>query len=789
MVTKYTICIIILLLFFSLRVSNAQGFVTLSGYLLDAENGESLIGANIIIENTSMGAASNQYGFYSITLKPGKYSFEYSYVGYQSLRKEINLTESKRINIELQPFSLTSEEIVISSERENENIQSTEMSVAKLDINTVQKIPVVLGEPDILKTIQLLPGISSATENSSGINVRGGAADQNLVLLDESPVYNVSHLFGFFSVFNSNALKDLKVYKGGIPARYGGRLSSVIDVHQKDGNSKNLNFSGGIGTISSQFLFEGPIQKDKSAFMIAGRRSYGDLILKMLGENENTAYFYDLNFKANYTLGQNDRVFAAGYLGRDKFNLSGLFGSSWGNSTFSLRWNHLFSDQLFNNFTVAYSNYDYNLDFLPSGSEYNWKSKIINLNVKSDFTFFLSDQNIIDFGIGGIYYNFKPGEINPIYNSSVIPTKLDDKYAIEPSTYISIDKKISKKLNVQFGLRLSALGLGKQTIYNYKDNSPIVYNEYYGRYEKGSVIDSTFDNSGKILSNYFGLEPRFSARYTINTSSSLKFSYNRTRQYIHLISNSTSPTPLDIWIPSGKYIKPQINDQIALGYFRNFDNNTYEASFEIYYKSMQNQIDYVDGADLKLNNKIENQLLNGIGRAYGAEFYIKKSKGKFTWWTSYTLGRSEKRIRGITDKDPGINNGNYYPAQYDKTHNLSMTAIYDYNDKWSFSSNFVLASGRAVTYPKSRYEIFNLIIPHYEDRNQDRLPMSHRLDISATLRDAWGGDWIFSIYNVYNKHNANAIRFRQNEKNPQTSEAVQTYLFGILPSITYNFKF
>ncbi|MGH1366450.1 MAG: TonB-dependent receptor [Calditrichia bacterium] len=768
----------------------AQGkTVTLSGYVSDRASGEALIGANIVVEGKSIGSSTNQYGFYSLSLQAGAYRINASYLGYQTTSIDINLTAARKLDIELQSISVQGEIVEVTAESADQNVQSMEIGVEKLDVQIIKQVPVVLGEVDVLKTIQLLPGVSQVAEGSAGFNVRGGSADQNLVLLDEAPVYNASHLFGFFSVFNNDATKDVKLYKSGIPAQYGGRLSSVLDVRQKEGNSKKFAVSSGIGLISSRLLLEGPIGQNKGSIMLAGRRSYADVFLKLAGNN-NTAFFYDLNFKTNYQLSDNDRLYASGYLGRDRFEIADILGTSWGNSAFTLRWNHLFSDRLFSNFTAIYSNYDYSLDLLASGSEYNWKSNIINTHLKADAAFFINNTYRLEFGGGSIFYNFQPGSIKPLQNSGVIPTSLDEKFGVESAGYLSLEQKLSDRLSFTYGLRFSNfMRLGDQTLRQYENDAPVVFDPITQRYEGGRVIGEEAFSKNERIASFNGLEPRFAARVLVDQSSSIKLGYNRTRQYIHLISNTSSPTPLDIWAPSGSFIEPQISDQIAAGYFRNFANDRFETSIEGYYKDMQNQLDYIDGADLTVNNYLETELLSGRGRAYGAELSIRKKQGKLTGWLSYTLSRSERQVKGIADADPGINNGEYYPSNFDRLHDLSLTAIYQRSRRVGFSGNFIFSTGRPVSYPGGRYRFSNLIIPQFEDRNQNRLPAYHRLDLAININEFWGGDWTFGIYNLYNRQNASSIRFRQKEDQPLTSEAVRLSFFGIVPSITYNISF
>lgn len=762
--------------------------VTLSGYVRDASTGEVLIGANIVVDGTNRGTTSNSYGFYSLTLKAGWHTIKYLYLGYRTAVDSVNLTTSRVLDVDLTPVSLEMEAIETFAERPDQNVRSLEMSVSALDVKAVESVPVVLGELDIVKSLQLLPGVTTVSEGASGFNVRGGATDQNLVLLDESPIYNASHLFGFFSVFNSDALNEVKLYKASIPAKFGGRLSSVLDIHQREGNRKAFNAEGGIGLVSSRLLVEGPLQENKGSFLLAGRRTYGDLFLSLFN-NEATAYFYDLNLKANYEFDDRNRIFLSGYFGRDRFEVVDVFGNSWGNFALSMRWNHIFGERLFSNLSLVYSDYDYSLDILSDGSPFNWTAHILNYHVKTDFSYFLSEERQLDFGGGAILYGFQPGEIRPVGKSAVTGQTLDEKSAIESSAYLDYRQSLTDRLGVQAGLRFSSFNrMGRQTVFRYADDAPAVFNSTLGRYEDGVVVDSTRYGSFESIANFTALEPRVSFRFQVDDESSIKAMYNRTKQYIHLISNTTSPSPLDIWAPSGPYIKPQEADQVALGYFRNFRDNAYEASLETYFKTMRNQLDYVDGAQLLFNNTIETEILTGTGRAYGAELFIRKKTGSVTGWISYTLARTERRVRGLGQTDPGVNDGQYYPSNYDKTHDLSVTAIYEANPKWSFSANFVFSTGVPATYPNGRYEFAGVSLSQYERRNDRRLPPYHRLDLSATWKNVLRGDWTLSIYNVYNRRNASSITFRQNEQNPGVSEAVRIAIFGIVPSITYNFK-
>ncbi len=771
-----------------------QKEATLSGYVKDASTGEDLIGATVLIKELGVGNITNVYGFYSVSVPSGSYTVSISYVGFETYESRLELTEDQTLSVELTGGASLLEEVVVRTEALNKNISNNEMSTIKLSAKTVKKIPAVLGEPDIIRSIQLLPGITSVGDGSSGFNVRGGSADQNLILLDEGVIFNSAHLLGLYSAINPDAVKDVKVYKGGIPSRYGGRLSSVLDVRQKEGNVKEYVGEGGISLISARALYEGPIVKDKGSFMIAGRRSYGDAILRALGNN-NTAYFYDLNLKTNYQLNDNNRVFLSGYFGRDKLALGGIFSNGWGNATGTLRWNKVFSNKLFANFSAIYSNYDYSIDNLATGAESRISSNVITYNLKSDLTYYLKGENNVEFGLDQKWYTFNPAEIMPLEGSNISKSKLDEKYAVEQGAYLSYHLEEGNFL-LDVGTRFSRfVRTGAQDIPIYENDTPVTYNQVLNRYEAGITVGTeSFSNQGRIKA-FNNWEPRIGLTYVLNDEQSIKASYNRMFQYLHLISNSTSPTPVDVWAPSGRYIDPQFSDQFAVGYFRNFNDNGYEASLELYYKDIRNMVDYVDGADIIANNQIETQILSGDGRSYGAEFYLKKSTGKLTGWISYTLSRSERRVDGFGAGDPGINNGQWYATNFNKLHDLSITGIYELSKRWSFSGTFILASGLPSTFPEGRYEYAGIIVPHFAERNQDQLPTYHRLDLSATLkrRPKNGkqnrGEWVFGLYNVYNRINANSIYFIEDEENPGETNAFKSALFGVTPNITYNFKF
>lgn len=752
---------------------------TLSGYIRDAASGEELIGASVYATDIDKGTTSNVYGYYSLTLPEGTYALKIQYLGYEPIYEEIALTEDISRNFELGESSEKLDEVEVVGERSStQNIESVEMSVASLDITSIKKIPAIFGEVDIVKSIQLLPGITNAGEGVGGFFVRGGGVDQNLILLDEATVYNASHLLGFFSVFNPDAIKDVKLYKGGIPAQFGGRLSSLMDIRMNEGNMKQWSVRGGIGLISSKLTVEGPIKKDKASFIVSGRRTYADLFLKLSRNEElrnNTLYFYDLNAKINYKINEKNRIFLSGYFGQDRFILGNAFSTDWGNTTATVRWNHLFSPKLFSNFTFVFSKFKYSLGVPEGAFAFDWDASIQDFSLKSDFTAFVTPNVSLKFGFIATHHTFEPANFRPTGEegeSILTAFKVPNKHAIEPAVYLSSEQKIGSHVVLQYGLRYSAFyNIGPGRVYQYEEDGE-------------TVADTTFYSSFEGIKFYHGLEPRFSANFIINEANSIKTSYNRTRQYLHLISNSTVSSPFDIWVPSDPYIEPQIADQVALGYFRNFFDGKIETSVEVYYKKMQNLIDYKDNAELILNDKIETELLSGDGQSYGAEFFIKKPGGRFNGWISYTLARTERTI-------PGINDGETYPATYDRRHNLSVVGNFEITEQWTVSANWVYYTGLAVTFPVGRFNYNGVITPIFSDRNGYRLPDYHRLDLAINYswqkRKTWSNQINLSFYNIYNRKNPFSYTFRQS--GPNETEAVKTYLFGIVPSFSYSFKF
>ncbi len=785
---------LLFVLFLSITVSGQEKF-TLNGSVKDIKTNETLIGVTIQISSNNLKRTvyTNEYGFYSISLPKNDYTLEISYVGYLQLKEEVSLNATLKKDFLLSEKDNSIEEVVVKSNTKKINIDKPEMSVNKLTVSQIKALPAVLGEVDVIRSILTLPGVTNAGEGQSGFNVRGGAVDQNLIQLDEATIYNSSHLFGFFSVFNPDAIKDLKLYKGGIPARFGGRVASVLDIYQKEGNSNNYGIEGGIGLISSRLLAEGPIQKGKSSFLVAGRGSYAHLFLK-LTDNKNSAFFYDLNTKLNYKINDRNNLYLSGYFGRDVFDINNSFKNTYGNSILNLRWNHLFNSKLFSNLSFIYSDYYYGLtlDFIG----FEWNSGIVNYNLKYDLKHYISNDFKLYYGLNSVYYKFNPGEIVPSGNNSVInPRNLPKKYAFENAFYVDAEHKISEKISLNYGLRYSTFDrLGAQKVNIYANDIAVNYDPLTKIYEKAVPIGVKEYSSGQVISSFNNFEPRFSIAYTINTNNSIKASYNRMSQYLHLISNTQSPTPLDIWAPSDNFLKPQLLDQYALGYFTNIINGDYTLEVETFYKDVQNRLDYIDGADLIANEFIEQVLLPGKSRAYGLELMFKKNVGDFNGWLSYTLSRSEQLTAGRTPDEVGINNSEWYKTGWDKTHNVYLTGSYKLNDKWSFNSIFTVQTGQPVTFPKAQYQYQGINIPLYNDRNQDNLPSYHRMDLSASMKPRknakrkWQAEWVFSIYNVYNRRNAASINFRQN-RDTGVNEAVRLSIFGIVPAVTYNFKF
>ena len=783
------------LVFFLFTISVcSQNRFTLSGTVTEISSNETLIGVTIAVPALSTGVITNEYGFYSITLPKGTYEVQISSLGYRDIIQTVDLTAAdQQINFELREAAEQLEEVVVTENVEQLNIRRPQMSVNALSVETIKKIPVILGEADVIKSILLLPGVSNAGEGSSGFNVRGGSVDQNLILLDEATIFNSSHLFGFFSVFNPDAIKDVKLFKGGIPSRYGGRVSSVLEIFQKEGNSKTLKVNGGIGAVASRLLVEGPIIKERAAFLVGGRASYAHLFLPLF-DVDNSAYFYDLNTKLNFKINSRNNIYLSGYFGRDVFSLSDSFVNTYGNAVLNFRWNHLFSDKLFSNLSLIYSDYYYGLELDFVG--FKWNSGIQNFNFKYDFKHYLNNSLQLNYGLNNIHYRFNPGKIQPNRASSgILENQLTQKYANELALYIDIEQDITEKLKAQYGLRLSTFArLGQDELNVYEDDQAVVFDSFLQIYKKAEPIAVINPKRGDRLASYTHWEPRLALSYVFDPNNSIKASYTRLAQYLHLLSNTSSPTPLDVWAPSGPFIKPQLLDQYAVGFFKNIQDGYYSLESEAFYKKIKNRIDYIDGANLIANNAIEQVILNGEARAYGLELLIRKNQGRFQGWLAYTLSKSEQKTPGRNTGENGINFGEWYNTPYDKTHDFSLYANYELNKKWNFNGNFVLQTGQPTNYPIGRFEFQNLSIPYYGLRNQERLPTYHRIDISATLapiknhEKKFRSEWVFSIYNLYNRKNAASIGFGRNAETG-ANEAVRTSIFGIVPAITYNFKF
>ncbi len=754
----------------------AQVKHTISGTIRDKSSGETLIGASVsLLDQPHASVLTNSYGFYSILAPAGEYKLLVSFTGYTTDTVAVSLTHDVVVSVTLASGNSQLQEVTVTAGRNN-NVTKPLMGVQKLSINEIKDLPVLFGEKDILKTIQLLPGVQSGGDGSSGFYVRGGSVDQNLILLDEAVVYNPSHLLGFFSTFNSDAIKDVTLYKGAIPAEYGGRLSSVLDVRMNEGNSNDYHVNGGLGLISSRVNVEGPIQKDNGSFDISARRTYADLFLKLSKDSntrDNSLYFYDINAKANYKLGEKDHIYLSGYFGKDELGLGNTFGMSYGNTTATFRWNHVFNSRLFSNASLIYSKYNYDIKVNSGNNDISITSFIRDYHLKEDMQYFVNNSNKINFGLDVNNHTTSPGVITATENSSFNPVSIQNRHSLESALYVSHDLSLSDKLNVNYGLRaglFSVLGAG----------------DFYTYDSSGNALDTAHYKSGQVVKNYFNLEPRFSMSYKITPSSSVKVAYTRTTQNLHLLSNSTSSNPTDVWIPSSNNVKPEIADQVSAGYFRNFQNNRYEFSAEVYYRDMQNQIDYKNGAQLIANTNVESQLIFGKGRSYGLELYMKKKAGKLNGWISYTLSRTERKF-------DGVNEDSWYPANQDRTHNLSVVGIYKLNKKWTLSADFVYYTGNAVTWPSGKYTVDGQVAFLYTERNGYRMPAYNRLDVGATLQGKktkkFDSNWNFSIYNLYGRENPYSISFQQDPGDASKTQAIQYALFRWVPSVTYNFNF
>ncbi|HPH86666.1 MAG TPA: TonB-dependent receptor [Ferruginibacter sp.] len=782
------------LLFFFLAcfvsyTSAAQTRHTISGYIRDAATGETLIGATLTLKVNSKGITSNQYGFYSITLNEGTYTFVTSYIGYQSQLINLSLRADTLLNIDLQTGTRLSEEVIVTTRKRDNNVKNAQMGKISLPIEQIKSVPAFLGEVDLLKVVQLLPGVRNAGEGSAGIYVRGGGPDQNLIMLDDAVVYNTGHLFGFFSIFNSDAIKNVSLIKGGMPAQYGGRLSSVLDISMKEGNMQKYQVEGGIGLIASRVSIQGPIKKNKASFIVSARRTYVDAIAKPFISKESQFYgsgyyFYDLNAKINYKFSEKDRLYLSGYFGRDVFDFvngrqSLNVNIPWGNATGTLRWNHVFNNKLFANTTAVYNDYNFTFKAAQNNFEVKLASGIRDLSLKQDFDFYPFSNHKLKFGALYTYHRFTPSVVSGQQDSVVFnPLNAQTKYAHEGAVYIQDDWELSSKFKMNVGLRYSGFQqIGAFKIFKTDDN--------------GNRVDSTVFKRGEAVKTYGGLEPRLTLRYSLNEETSLKASVTRNLQYIHLVSNSGTTLPTDLWVPSTYKVKPQISWLYAAGLFKNFNNNAFETSIEVYYKDMQNQIEYEEGYTPNTLDDTENSFTFGRGWSYGTELFVNKVKGRLTGWVGYTLSWTWRKF-------PGLNFGEKYPAKYDRRNDLSMVAMYELNKKWKLSATFVYGSGNAATLPQRFYIVGNVLTQEYSRINEYRLPSYHRLDFSAiltpkrNLNRKWKTEWVFSIYNAYSRQNPYFIYFDQTG-NPYNGDlqvqAKQVSIFPIIPAVTWNFKF
>lgn len=775
---------ILLMLLASIVIKAIEPEVTerlpvVSGYIRDAKSGELLIGATIFNSSQKVGTTSNLYGFYSLGSTKGEQKFVFSFLGYKSIEKVIVVSDDVSLSVELEAAITNLREVKVVANQSHTKIDDPMMGVQKLQASAIKQVPVLMGEVDAIKVIQLLPGVSSVSEGSSGFSVRGGNPDHNLVLLDEATVYNAGHLLGFFSVFNNDVIKDLSLYKGDIPARSGGRLASLLDIRMKDGNSKKFGATGGIGTISSRLTLEGPVLSEKTTFVVAGRRTYADMFLP-LSSNEavrdNKLFFYDVNAKINHTFSDKNRIYLSGYFGRDVYenNYSSI---DFGNQTLTFRWNHVFSPRLFSNITLISSNYDYGLNTsAEDATGFKWVSNMKDYSAKIDLNYYPNSNHSISFGTQSIIHNIMPGWVkgigdNTLYND----LKLSRNYSLEHAFYAENTQKISDHLIVRYGLRVSAFqNIGKGILHEYD--------------EKYKVVKTTNYDKGDVYNTFWGFEPRAGITYLINEKSSIKASYSRTYQYLHLANNSTSTTPLDVWFPSSPNVKPQQSDQVSVGVFKQFNNNAFDVSLETFYKEMDNSIDFKDYADLLLNEYLEGELRFGKSYAYGIEFLTRFNYGRWNGWVGYTWSKSERKIEDVNDN-------RWYNSPYNRIHDGSVVASYKMSSRVTLSANWVYSTGTPVTFPVGRYQSGNDIIPIYSDRNAERMPDYHRLDVACTLSGKikpgrrWQGEWVFSAYNAYGRKNAWSIYFQQDEDDAYRTKAMKTYLFSVVPAITYNFKF
>lgn len=779
---------ILLLLILAEAAAGEEKNVTVSGYVKDAVSGESMAGAVISVSGAATKATTNSYGFYSLSLRSGKYRLIYSYVGYDRKELSVTLSRDTTLNVSLGTSSNLMDEVVITSASKKDNV-SKPVSVTPLSMVAVKQLPPFLGEADLIRSFQLMPGVSTIGDGASGFNVRGGGVDQNLVLLDEAPLYFTSHLFNLFSVANPDAVKDASLYKTEMPARFGGRLSSVMDMRMKDGNDKKWSASGGLGLIASRLTVEGPLKKDKSSMIISARRSYTDILTKQSSDpdiKDNSIYFYDLSAKLNFGLSEKDRLFVSGYFGKDKIEVKDRFLLQWGNGTGTVRWNHIYNPRLFSNTSVLYSNYNYRLGVMDNpATSFDWRASIVDYTLKNTYSWYPNSKNNIYFGVEVNLHEFSPGKATPGSQNSIFNTvEMQAQRAADYNAYWDHEVTLSDVLSFEYGLRFTAF----QSL----ANGETVVSDYAGTTgeRKEPVNQRTFADWSTIKW-YYNLQPRFSTKIQTGENASVKASFSRTVQNLHLVSNTISSSPLDIWTPSSYNVKPETADQVSAGYFRNFSNNNFEASVELYYRKLNNQMDFIDGAETLLNKDLPGDMLFGKGRAYGSEFYLKKNSGRLNGWISYTLSRTERKI-------DGINNDEYYPAKYDKTHYLSLVSVYQLKPRITLSATYNFATGVPVTLPDGRFEYDGFPVQYNSGnyRNGYRIPAYHRLDLSATFKKKtvpgrkYTSEWVVSLFNALNRRNAFSVYLKPYDDRPADLETIRFSMFGsIIPSVTWNFKF
>ena len=767
---------------------NFRRNVVVSGYVRSLNTDEPLIGSTIYVHQLDTGTASDMDGYYSIVIPTGVYALEANSVGLEPQIQQLSLTRDTTLNFTLADKVITLSEVVVSEEALDQNVSDVSLGKTKLDIMTIKGIPAFMGEADVIRTLLLLPGVTTVGEGASGFNVRGGSIDQNLIMIDETPIYNISHLFGIFSGFNQDIIQDVTLLKGGIPAQYGGRLSSVLDVKTREQVQNKFSGKGGIGMIASRLTLDIPVIKDKLSVTLGGRISYSDYLMRLLPDAElknSSAWFYDANAKLNYNINKKNTMHISYYSSKDEFVLPSDTAYNWGTNNLSVSWNHLFGENLVGSLTGAYSKYQYGVGNKEEKYAFDWDAGIDNISAKADFSWGIGDNNKLNFGGSFIRYTFLHGDLRPGSQSSVLPISISDEYANEFAVYAGDEWAISEKYSLMAGLRYSYFqSIGPSEVNIYEEGQPI---------SEESLIDVKAYATGEVINSYGGLEPRLSFRMGLPLNSSIKFSYNRMYQYIHLLSNTMAVTPIDIWKPSGLYIRPQYSNQYSIGYFKNFFENSIETSVEIFYKDITDLLEYKDGARLVLNKYIEEELIHGDGRAYGIEFFVRKKLGKITGWVAYTYSRAERKVIGFNEEET-INNGEYYPTYYDRPHDLSLTGYYQITRRWSFSANYIFMTGRPATFPENKYIIDRFTVAGYGERNKYRIPDYHRLDISFTLagnlkrKKKWDGSWTFSVYNLFARKNAYSVYFKA--ENGAVPQAYKLSVIGTaFPSITYNFKF